>query len=105
MKKIISLFVFITITALVNAATVDTIDIYSNAMHKDFKCVVIKPDSYQDNKNNFPTVYLLHGYSGRYSNWIIRVPQLKDYVDAYQIIIVCPDGHTSSWYLDSPIDS
>jgi S-formylglutathione hydrolase FrmB len=31
------------------------------------------------------------------------VPQLKDHADAFQLIIVCPDGHKSSWYFDSPI--
>jgi S-formylglutathione hydrolase FrmB len=88
-----------------NAATVDTISIYSNVMHKDFKCVVIKPDSYRKKKNIYPVVYLLHGYGGWYSNWIIREPKLKDYADEYQLMIVCPDGGNSSWYFDSPIDS
>jgi S-formylglutathione hydrolase FrmB len=93
------------------AGTVDTISIYSNAMHKDFKCVVIKPDSYKKftrrggKKNTYPVVYLLHGYDGWYSNWIIREPKLKDYADQYQLIIVCPDGGKSSWYFDSPLDT
>lgn len=87
-----------------NAAIVDTISIYSHAMSKDIKCVVIKPDSYESKNSSYPVVYLLHGYGGWYSNWIIRVPQLKEYADAFQMIIVCPDGHASSWYLDSPID-
>jgi S-formylglutathione hydrolase FrmB len=93
------------------AATVDTISIYSNAMHKDFKCVVIKPDSYKKftrrggKNNSYPVVYLLHGYGGWYSNWLIRVPQLKEYADEYNLMIVCPDGGNSSWYFDSPVDS
>jgi S-formylglutathione hydrolase FrmB len=100
---------FIIVIALIylnaNAATVDTISIFSNAMHKDIKCVVIKPDSYKKKKNIYPVVYLLHGYGGWYSNWIIRDPKLKDYADQYQLMIVCPDGGTSSWYFDSPLDS
>lgn len=93
------------------AAEVDTVSIYSNAMHKDLKCVVIKPAAYKEparrggKKENFPVVYLLHGYDGWYSNWLIRVPQLKDYADQYSIMIVCPDGGKSSWYFDSPVDS
>jgi len=86
------------------AAEVDTISIYSNAMHKYLKCVVIKPASYKKKKESFPVVYLLHGYDGWYSNWLIRVPQLKDYADQYNMMIVCPDGGKSSWYFDSPID-
>ncbi|HMK05385.1 MAG TPA: alpha/beta hydrolase family protein [Ferruginibacter sp.] len=83
----------------------DTIAIFSNSMHKTIRAVVIKPDSYKVKKNRFPVVYLLHGYDGWYSNWIIRVPQLKEYADTYQSIIVCPDGAKSSWYFDSPADT
>jgi S-formylglutathione hydrolase FrmB len=74
-------------------------------MKSDFKAVLIRPDSYKKTKASYPVVYLLHGYDGRYSDWIKKVPELKSYVDQFQIIIVCPDGHKSSWYFDSPIDS
>ena len=87
------------------AATVDTVSIYSAAMKKEYKCVVIKPTVAQDENTSFPVVYLLHGHSGWYANWIIRVPELKDYADQYKIMIVCPDGGFNSWYMDSPLDS
>ncbi len=88
-----------------SAGKVDTVSIYSNSMHKYINTVVIKPDSYKKKKNTFPVVYLLHGYSGNYNNWIIKVPELSNYADAYQTLIVCPDGGFSSWYFDSPIDT
>jgi len=100
-----SLFIFLLFIDRSQAATVDTVNIYSNGMHKAFKCVVIKPDSYKKKKNLFPVVYLLHGYSGKYSDWLIKVPELKDQADHLQILIVCPDGGFSSWYFDSPVDS
>lgn len=84
------------------AARVDTVSIYSKAMKKEFKCVVIVPE--KSGKKKFPVVYLLHGYSGSYRNWIQRVPQLKDYAEEYELMIVCPDGGYGSWYLDSPLD-
>ena len=87
------------------AGTADTIRIESAAMHTNSNCVVIKPDSYKKKGGSYPVVYLLHGYSGSYNNWIRKVPELKDYADQYQLIIVCPDGHYSSWYFDSPVDS
>lgn len=87
------------------AGTVDTVSIYSSSMHKNINAVVIKPDSYKKKKNIFPVVYLLHGYSGNYSNWITKVPELNRYADTYQTLIVCPDGDYSSWYFDSPMDS
>lgn len=87
------------------AATVDTVAVFSDAMHKSINCVVIKPAGYKKKKDHFPVVYLLHGYSGKYSDWIIKVPRLKEQADISNIIIVCPDGGFSSWYFDSPVDS
>lgn len=104
MKKIILLlFICWNINSL--AATVDTVSIYSKAMSKAFKCVVIKPTLPHDKPISLPVVYLLHGYSGSYSNWINRVSKLKDYADLYKMMIVCPDGAYGSWYFDSPVDT
>ena len=105
MKKIILLISFVFFTGILFAGSVDTITIYSNGMHKFIKCVVIKPDSYKKRGNSFPVIYLLHGYGGWYGNFIIRIPELKDYADSYQALIVCPDGAAGSWYFDSPVDS
>ena len=105
MRKFIVLTIVFFIAVQNFAASVDTVEVYSNAMHKEIKCVVIKPASYKKKNKLFPVVYLLHGYSGNYSNWVALVPQIKNYADDYQLIIVCPDGGFSSWYFDSPIDS
>jgi len=105
MKIVSIIFIFSIFFLNSNAASVDTISIYSAAMKKESKCVVIKPDSYKKKKNNYPVVYLLHGHAGWYANWILKVPELKDYADRYNLIIVCPDGYINSWYFDSPIDS
>ncbi len=105
--KFITIFIiaFFSLTES-NAGIVDTIIVRSNAMNKDIKCVVIKPDSYRKQKKmNFPVIYLLHGYSGNYANWIKQVPELKKHADVFQLIIVCPDGDFSSWYINSPVDS
>ncbi len=87
------------------AASVDTVNIFSKSMHLNKKCVVVLPESYKNSKNHFPVVYLLHGYSGNYANWIKKVPELKNYADEFQIIVVCPDGNYNSWYVDSPVDT
>jgi S-formylglutathione hydrolase FrmB len=87
------------------AATVDTVTIYSNAMQKEYKCVVIKPSVVQNETIPLPVVYLLHGHGGWYANWVLRVPQLKEYADQYRLIIVCPDGGYNSWYFNSPVDA
>ncbi len=104
MKFIYSICLLFVFTGNAFAGKVDTVSIFSNAMHKSIKAVVIEPDNYKIKTKRFPVVYLLHGYDGWYSNWIIRVPELKNYADAFQIIIVCPDGAVSSWYFNSPVD-
>lgn len=88
----------------VRSAAVDTVMIYSTAMHKDLKCVVILPDTYIQSDHQFPVVYLLHGYSGNFSNWVKRVPSIKEQADQYGIVIVCPDGAYDGWYINSPVD-
>ncbi len=100
-------FTFIVLTTAflqVEAAVVDTVTTHSTAMNKDIKAVVIRPDDYSASKK-FPVLYLLHGFSGNYSDWILKVPSVKKLSDVYHIIIVCPDGGFASWYFDSPVSS
>ncbi len=86
------------------AGNVDTIQVESPAMHKSIKCVVVTPDRYASaSTERFPVLYLLHGHSGNYRDWISKVPELTTYADRYGLIIVCPDGQ-NSWYLDSPVN-
>ncbi|HQW83196.1 MAG TPA: alpha/beta hydrolase family protein [Ferruginibacter sp.] len=105
MKYYSYLFISFFLSVKIFAGSVDTVSVFSNSMHKAIKCVVVKPSAYEDVGKQFPVVYLLHGYSGNYSNWITRVPELNNYVDRFNCIIVCPDGNYSSWYFDSPVDS
>jgi S-formylglutathione hydrolase FrmB len=104
MKQLL-LLLFIGCGGMLRAASVDTAVIFSSSMQKNVKCVVIKPASYKKKKNSYPVVYLLHGYSGNYGDWVRLVPGLVRYADDYQALIVCPDGGFSSWYFDSPVDS
>jgi len=103
-KFIVAIPFFIT-GFITKAATVDTAIIYSNCMHKNVKCVVIKPDVYNNDTMHFPVLYLLHGWSGNYSDWIKMAPDLLHAVDENGFVVVCPDGDYDSWYFDSPIDS
>lgn len=84
-------------------AAVDTVQVYSRAMSKKISNVVIHPETAQDAP--LPVLYLLHGAYGSHVNWITRVPEIQEYADQYQVLIVCPDGDTTSWYFDSPIDT
>lgn len=89
----------------VQAAKVDTIEVHSASMNKDIKCVIVLPEDYGKTQTVYPVVYMLHGYSGNYANWVRNSPDFIASVDRFNIIAVCPDGHYSSWYFDSPVDS
>jgi S-formylglutathione hydrolase FrmB len=86
------------------ASQIDTVLIESKSMHKSVSNLVITPDSYHSKKDDFPVLYLLHGVDGDYLDWINRVPEIREYADMYNLIIVCPDGGSSSWYFNSTID-
>jgi len=101
-KNFLFILLFLFFLETVHAAVVDTVNTYSASMKKTIKAVVITPDNYA-NAQALPVVYLLHGYSGNYSDWVTKAKGFEKAVDLYQIIIVCPDGN-NSWYWDSPID-
>ncbi|PKV63564.1 alpha/beta hydrolase [Pontibacter ramchanderi] len=109
MQKIRYTFLLLLIFTIFTAqAKVDTLVIQSPSMQKTLKAGVVTPESYQKKKSGpYPVLYLLHGYSGNFSNWL-KVPPQKDLLqtmaDKYQLIIVTPDGGYASWYYDSPVD-
>lgn len=100
---ITSLFLLVLIQS-VQAAKIDTVETYSQSMKKTIKAVVMTPDNYTSSGKEFPVLYLLHGYSGNYADWVKKAPAILDAADQYQMIIVCPDGNYNSWYWDSPAD-
>ena len=102
-KKIILIFSVLN-SFLIHASKVDTLKVYSKSMNKMIKNIVIVPDTKGDEKESLPVVYLLHGHTDKSDTWFKIVPEIKDYADKYNLIIVCPDGGYSSWYLDSPIN-
>jgi S-formylglutathione hydrolase FrmB len=102
-KKTILILIISFLTFLkVSAATVDTVLTHSAAMARDIKAVVVKPADYSSSKK-FPVLYLLHGFSGNYSDWILKVPAITKLADEYHMVIVCPDGNFAGWYYDSPM--
>ena len=105
MKRIISLLFILSFTWYSYAAKVDTVAIMSKAMNKTILNVVVKPEHYSGQGVKLPVLYLLHGAGGNQRDWISKVPEIKEYADMYNLIIVCPDGGTTSWYFDSPVDS
>lgn len=104
MRKTYLLLLFALIFFQYSFAAIDTVSIYSASMFKNVKCVVITPSDYKKSNKAYPVVYLLHGYSGNYSDWVKKDRDMQRLADENQLMIVCPDGAFSSWYFDSPVD-
>ncbi len=93
---------------MVNADTarLRELRIPSAGMRKEMGARVLLPDAYFKNPTTrFPVVYLLHGYSGKYSNWTEHVPEIRKWGNLLGVIIATPEGGYGSWYFDSPVDS
>jgi putative tributyrin esterase len=81
---------------------VQTIQFESKLVDKILPYSVLLPVNYNDAANKtkrYAVVYLLHGLTGHYTNWIDHT-QLVKYSEGYQFIIVTPEGN-NSWYTDS----
>ena len=103
MKKMILVLFWTYLSIFAYAADTDTLVIYSESMKKKISTLVIIPDDYiKDNRSN-SAVMLLHGYGGNFLDWS-KNADLDITADEFNFILVCPDGSTNSWYLDSPID-
>ena len=102
------LFVYCLFLSLPSlAAQVDTIEVYSAAMDKNLKTAVVLPESYDADSKAYPVVYLLHGGTGAFSDWLSKTPDkslLHRMADQYGFIIVTPEGGPTSYYFDSPQD-
>ncbi|MDD2962028.1 MAG: alpha/beta hydrolase family protein [Muribaculaceae bacterium] len=84
----------------------DTIKLKSHILDTEIKTTVILPAQYFDEEmqeEQYPVVYLLHGYAGDYSSWSKIKPNIDALATDLGFIFVCPDGK-KSWYWDSPID-
>lgn len=63
---------------------------------------VIVPANYNDKEQSgrqYPVLYLLHGLSGHFDNWI-SLTKVVDYSASYKLLIVTPEGE-NGWYTDN----
>ena len=101
MKKIPLTLFFMTLCLSLAAFNQYDIKVWSEGMQKDVPVTVITPDSY-DSAQNYPVVYILHGYSDNPQKWAAG-GVVGNLVDQYNVLAVLPDGGFSSWYFDSPV--
>ena len=87
------------VTALANGR-VETVRFQSKLINTKLPYNVILPSDYNISKTTrYPVLYLLHGFSGHYNDWVART-NIADYAADYRIIVVMPEGN-DSWYTNS----
>jgi putative tributyrin esterase len=83
-----------------SASSIETIQFRSMLIGKTLPYNVVLPPDYRASRaTRYPVLYLLHGYSGHYSDWVTRT-NVADYASQYRMIVVTPEGN-NGWYTDS----
>ena len=78
---------------------------WSEAMRKDVPVACVLPSAYgRDPDRRWPVVYLLHGCGGDANQFLEKTGLVRKAVDDIGFIAICPDGMSSSWWMDSPVD-
>ena len=83
-------------------ARIQTVAFESKLVGKTLPYNILLPVGYDQaaaKTKLYPVVYLLHGLTGHYTNWLEKT-QLVNYAAAYDFIIVTPEGN-DGWYTDS----
>jgi len=97
---VVLLIGFAALSSVKPAPRVSTVQFHSQLINATLPYNVILPVDYDSSTTTrYPVLYLLHGLSGHYSDWVTRT-NLADYAAEYRMIIVTPEG-SNSWYTDS----
>ena len=107
MKYTALLLFFISALASSSFASSDTVQITNSKTMITHKAVVVTPGTYEQGNKNYPTLYLLHGGIGKFSDWTKQISDkalIQKLADQYGFIIVMPEGDVFSYYIDSPVD-
>jgi len=79
---------------------VQTVRFQSKLVGASLPYNVILPSDYDRSRTTrYPVLYLLHGLTGHYSDWVSR-SNVADYASQYRLIVVMPEGN-DSWYANS----
>lgn len=78
---------------------VETVRFQSKLLNDTLPYNVILPTDYATARSTrYPVLYLLHGLTGHYSDWVSRT-NIADYAAEYRLIVVMPEGN-DGWYTD-----
>jgi S-formylglutathione hydrolase FrmB len=104
--RIVSRFLVVAAVTLILSSSlfansrVDTVKFQSKLVNATLPYNVILPPDYVAAKTaRYPVLYLLHGLTGHYTDWVGRT-NIADYAVQYRIIVVTPEGN-DSWYIEN----
>lgn len=81
-------------------ARVETVRFQSKLINTTLPYNVILPTDYDTSRTTrYPVLYLLHGLTGHYNDWLSRT-NVADYAADYRMIVIMPEGN-DNWYTDS----
>jgi len=97
--ELIVLFLF-ALTVQAQESSVETVQFQSKLVNATLPYnVVLPPDYRTSSTTRYPVLYLLHGLTGHYSDWLTKT-NVADYAAQYRMIVVMPEGK-DGWYTDS----
>ena len=94
------LFIFLILSS-VEIFSQDTLFVNADYIPNTDTTLVFVPSNYNP-ANTYPLLFMLHGYSGNYSQWG-NIVNLDSVAKTDGFIVVCPDGFYDSWYVNSPL--
>jgi len=98
--RLCRVFLLLLVFCAVAHGRVETVRFESKLVNTTLPYNVILPADYDTSRTTrYPVLYLLHGLTGHYNDWISRT-NVADYAAEYRIIVVMPEGN-DSWYTDS----
>ena len=83
-------------------ARYETVRFESRLVGRALPYNVVLPAGYKRRESRptrYPVLYLLHGLTGHYDNWVEKT-KLVEYAARYDLIVVTPEGN-DGWYTDS----
>jgi enterochelin esterase-like enzyme len=105
MKKLLSLFIILTISSVLLAQTglvKDNLIVPSKILKMDRKYAVYLPPDYTTSTRSYPVLYLLHGYGDDQTGWV-QFGEVMTIADeaikngtATAMIIIMPDANTGT---------
>lgn len=76
-----------------------TVSLYSQHVARELKYDIVLPPGYEQSRQQYPVIYLLHGFMQNYTVWGRNLGAAQVARELGDVIVVMPDAG-NSWYVD-----